>query len=138
MQLDLDDVGGAKELARYRISVAKEDLDDACQNFDNGKYRASNNRAYYAIFRAVAACLALEFKSYKHHSQAIGSFTRDFVRTGIFPRDIGRKVSKAQEVRQASDYDDFYIISVDEARTQVENAKEIVGLIEQYLKEQGV
>lgn len=27
MQLDLDDVGGAKELAQYRISVAKEDID---------------------------------------------------------------------------------------------------------------
>ena len=29
MQLNLDDKGGAKELALYRISVAKEDLDAA-------------------------------------------------------------------------------------------------------------
>lgn len=29
MRLDLDDAGGAKELALYRIGVAKEDLEAA-------------------------------------------------------------------------------------------------------------
>lgn len=29
MQLDLDDKGGAKELAAYRLHTAKEDLEDA-------------------------------------------------------------------------------------------------------------
>lgn len=28
MQLDLDDKGGAKELAAYRLHTAKEDLED--------------------------------------------------------------------------------------------------------------
>jgi len=133
MQLDLDDVGGAKELAQSRISVAKEDIEVASMNFDSGHYRASNNRAYYAIFRAISACLALEFKSFKHHSQVLGNFNKDFIQTGIFPKEISRKISKAQEVRHSSDYDDFYIISVDEAKEQLENAKEIVSLIENYL-----
>ena len=33
MRLDLDDVGGAKELALYRIGVSKEDLEAAELNF---------------------------------------------------------------------------------------------------------
>lgn len=53
MRLDLDDIGGAKELAKYRISLAKDDIEAASVNFDSGHYRASNNRAYYAIFRAI-------------------------------------------------------------------------------------
>lgn len=65
MQLDLDDIGGAKELAAYRLGAAKEDLESVQLNFENGQYRASNNRAYYAIFRAISACLAIEFKAYK-------------------------------------------------------------------------
>lgn len=65
MNPNLDDIGGARELAWYRIGVAKDDFDSAEMNFKNGHYRASNNRAYYAIFRAISACLALNFKSYK-------------------------------------------------------------------------
>ena len=133
MQPNLDDIGGARELAFYRISVAKEDLDSAEINFNNAHYRASDNRAYYAIFRAISACLALEFKAYKQHAQVIGNFNKDFIHTGIFPKEIGRQISRAQEIRHASDYDDFYIVSVDEAKEQLEAAKTIVAMIEEYL-----
>ena len=36
MQSELNDIGGAKDLALYRISVAKEDLEAAELNFHNG------------------------------------------------------------------------------------------------------
>ncbi|HJC48254.1 MAG TPA: HEPN domain-containing protein [Candidatus Lachnoclostridium pullistercoris] len=133
MQLNLDDIGGARELARYRISAAKDDLEAAELNFKEGHYRSSNNRAYYAVFRAISACLALEFKAYKQHAQVIGNFNRDFVHTGIFPKEISRKISRAQEVRHASDYDDFYIVSIEDAKEQLETAKEVVELVEKYL-----
>lgn len=134
MQPNLDDRGGAKELALHRLSVAKEDLEAAEMNFTNGHYRSSNNRAYYAIFRAISACLALEFKAYKQHAQVIGNFNKDFVHAGIFPKKISKKISRAQEVRHASDYDDFYIISVEDAKEQLETAKEVVDMVEKYLQ----
>ena len=133
MQLDLDDMGGARDLAMYRFDAAKEDLEVARLNFDNGHYRASNNRAYYAIFRAVSACLALEFKAYKQHAQVIGNFNKDFVHTGIFPKEISKKISRAQEIRHASDYDDFYIVSVEDAEEQLETASEVIDMVERYL-----
>lgn len=133
MQLNLDDIGGAKELAQYRLNTAKEDLEAAQLNFENRQYRASNNRAYYAIFRAISACLALEFKAYKQHAQVIGSFNKDFVHTGVFPKEISKKISRAQEVRHASDYDDFYIVSMEEAQEQLETAKEVVDMVNKYL-----
>ena len=134
MPLNLDDKGGAKELALYRLSAAKEDLEAAEFNFEKGHYRASNNRAYYAIFRAISACLALEFKAYKQHSQVIGNFNKDFVHTGIFSKEISRKISRAQEVRHASDYDDFYIVSVDDAKEQLGTAREVVDMVDKYLE----
>ena len=134
MPLNLDDKGGAKELALYRLSAAKEDLEAAEFNFERGHYRASNNRAYYAIFRAISACLALEFKAYKQHSQVIGSFNKDFVHTGIFSKEISRKISRAQEVRHASDYDDFYIVSGDDAKEQLGTAREVVDMVDKYLE----
>ena len=56
----------------------------------------------------------LPFKSFKQHSQVIGAFNKDFVHTGIFPKEISKKINKAQEVRHASDYDDFYMIQIEE------------------------
>ena len=134
MQLNLDDIGGAKELALYRISAAKEDLQAAELNFENGHYRSSNNRAYYAIFRAISACLALRFKAYKQHAQVIGNFNKDFVHTGIFPKEISKKISRAQEVRHASDYDDFYIVSSEDTKEQLETAREVIDMVEKYLE----
>lgn len=135
MQHNLDDIGGARDLALYRISLAKDDLEAAEISFKTCHYRSSNNRAYYAIFRAVSACLALEFKAYKSHSQVIGNFNKDFVHTGIFPKDIGKKISRAQEIRHASDYDDFYIVSAEDTKEQLETAREVVELIERYINE---
>lgn len=40
MQPDLDDMGGAKELALHRISVARDDLEAAEMNFEGGHYRS--------------------------------------------------------------------------------------------------
>lgn len=133
MQSDLDDIGGAKELALYRLGIAREDLEAAEINFASGHYRSSNNRAYYAIFRAISACLALRFKAYKQHSQVIGNFNKEFVHSGVFPKEISRKISRAQEVRHASDYDDFYIVSIEEAKEQLETARAVVDLIGKYL-----
>ena len=133
MQPKLDDIGGARELAMHRPTVAKDDLAAAEQSFEGKHYRASNNRAYYAIFRAISACLALEFKAFKQHAQVIGNFNKDFIHTGIFPKEISRKISRAQEIRHASDYDDFFIISVEDAKEQLETAKEVVEMVTKYL-----
>ena len=136
MQHDLDDIGGARELAWHRINAAKDDLEAAEMNFEGGHYRSSNNRAYYAIFRAISACLALEFRAYKQHAQVIGNFNKDFVHTGVFPKEISRKINRAQEVRHASDYDDFYIASYTQAKEQLETAGALIEAVEEYLGKQ--
>jgi len=37
------------------------------------------------------------------------------------------------EVRHASDYDDFYVVSKEESGIQLEWAKEILSLVEEYI-----
>lgn len=39
------------------------------------------------------------------------------------------------EVRSNSDYDDFYIISVEEVNEQIENAMKFCDVVEPYLTE---
>ncbi|MBR1635474.1 MAG: HEPN domain-containing protein [Lachnospiraceae bacterium] len=134
MNIKLDDVGGARELAKYRMDVAKEDLASAEKNFEAGDFRTANNRSYYAIYHAISACLALEHKAFKSHGQCIGAFNKDYIHTGIFPVEFGKKIKEAQDVRHSSDYDDFYIVSVESTKKQIENAKDIVVVIDKYIQ----
>ena len=71
-------------------------------------------------------------KAYKRHKDAIGNFNKDYVRTEIFPREMGRKIGEAEEIRHASDYDDFYIATKAEAEEQIATARELLELIEAY------
>lgn len=63
-------------------------------------------------------------------------FNKQYVHTEIFPRDLGRKISRLEIIRHKSDYDDFYIASKEEASEQIEIGKMVVGLVETYILEQ--
>jgi len=126
------DIGTKKDLCLYRIQTAKENLRAARILLEAGEYKSANNRAYYAIFHAINAVHALNGKSFKRHKDAVGNFNKDYVKTEIFPREIGRKISEAEEIRHASDYDDFYIASYEEANRQIAVADEFIQLVEKY------
>ena len=54
---------------------------------------------------------------------------------GIFTSLDYQKIVNADQIRNASDYDDFYIASKAESKQQVENAEYIVNKINNYLKD---
>lgn len=99
---------------------------------ETGEYKSANNRAYYAIFHAVNAVHAVNGKAHKCHKDAIANFNKDYVKTEIFPREMGRKINESEEIRHASDYDDFYIASKEETKRQVSVADEFIRLVEQH------
>ena len=54
-------------LSKRRVESAEECLLAAQSNYDNDFFKAAANRAYYAIFHAMRAVLALDgFDSRKH------------------------------------------------------------------------
>ena len=55
-----------------------------------------------------------------------------YVKTGIFPREMGRKIAGVEEIRHASDYDDFYIATVEEVEEQIAVAEEFIQMVEDY------
>lgn len=81
-----------------------------------------------------SAIHALDGKAYKRHKDALGSFNREYVKTEVFPREIGRKISRSEEIRHASDYDDFYIATREKSQEQIETAEELIKMVEEYCK----
>ena len=132
-QPDSLDVGTKMDVVRHRLNVAREDLDTAHLTFKAGKYRAANNRAYYSIFHTICAVLAKEGIAFKRHKDTLSYFNKNYVQPEIFPRELGRKIVKAEEIRHSSDYDTFYIASKEITAQQIETATKILGLAEQYL-----
>jgi len=127
-----EEIGTKKDLVLYRIERAKTDLKSAKVLLDIKDYKGANNRAYYAIFHAIDAIHGLNGKAYKRHKDALSNFNKEYIKTEVFKRELGRKISGAEEIRHASDYDDFYIATEDEAKEQIETAEEVIKVIEEY------
>lgn len=127
--------GTRKDLVLYRIETAKSDLKSAKILLEAGELRGANNRAYYGIYHGISAIHALDGNAYKRHKDALANFNKNYVKTEIFPRSLGRKIAEAEEIRHASDYDDFYIATREEAEEQIETAEELIIQVERYIQE---
>ena len=133
-QPDFGDVGTKDDVAKHRLEVAYEDLETAELTFEAGKYRAANNRAYYSIYHTISAILAIEGIAFKRHKDTLSYFNKNYINTEIFPREMGRKIVRAEEIRHASDYDEFYIASKTVTEQQILTARQIYELAEEYLE----
>lgn len=100
-----------------------------------GLYKDSINRSYYTAFYAIKAVLALGTIDFKRHKDVVAYFNKEYVATGIFSRELGRKLGMLKQLREKSDYDDFYIASKEQSQEQFDTAKYTIENIEQYLKE---
>ena len=124
------------ELSKYRMEQAKQCLRSAKLLADSGDFRGSANRSYYAIFQAMRSVLALEQKDFSKHSGVSAYFRKAYIKTNIFDPELSDIISEAFEVRNDSDYDDFYVISVGEVQDQISNAEKFITDIGVVLEQQ--
>ncbi len=125
--------GSINDLAFYRLEKAKEDLERSKRELEISDYKLTLNRSYYAIFHAIRAVNTLDSFDSSKHSGVIAHFNQFHVKSEEFPSDISKKIANAMNIRQLSDYDDFYVASKKVAEEQVRVAEEILGLVEEYL-----
>ena len=120
-------------LALYRLDRAKQENANAKLLYKEKQYLAANNRAYYSIFYSIRAVLAMERIDFKRHKDVLAYFNKNYVKTEIFPRQLGRKIIVASKVREDSDYDEEYEPSMQATTIQIETADELIKLVEEYL-----
>ena len=97
-------------------------------------YRSAANRAYYAIFHAMRAVLALDGVDMKHHSGIISEFRKRYIKTGVFDTSLSGLISELSDVREGSDYNDFFIVSKADTAEQVQSAGTFLAAVETYLR----
>jgi len=97
-------------------------------------YRSAANRAYYAIFHAMRAVLALDGVDMKYHSGIISEFRKRYIKTGVFDTSLSGLISELSDVREGSDYNDFFIVSKADTAEQVQSAGTFLTAVETYLR----
>lgn len=123
------------DLIHYRLSSAREKLTSAKLLLEAGLYKDSVGRSYYAIFSAIRAILAVRQVDFSKHAGVIAYFQKEFIKTGIFDKKYSKYLQQAFQIRNSCDYDDFFIVSKQDAEEQYERAAEMLTIIEEYMKE---
>ena len=103
-------------LAKIRFDRAKELLEESKELLEKGAYKSANNRAFYAIEKSIKALLATELIEVATHNGALKQFNFAFIYKGdgTFSPEDYQKIARAEQIRNASDYDDFYLASKEE------------------------
>ena len=121
------DDSSEKELARYRMERARATLKDAHNLFSQDGTPASVvNRAYYSMFYAALALLATVGQQTSKHQGVLALFDQYFIKPGILPKEMGRFLHKAFDMRQTGDYEE-------EAELTKQDAQEILEFAEKFI-----
>lgn len=134
----MHDINKDIELSRYRYASAEQTMENAKMCLENGFYRDAINRSYYAVFYGIKAILALGSVDFKRHKDVVAYFNKQYIATGIFSREVGKRLAHLKTKREESDYDDFFIASKEEAKIQLETVEIILPLIKKYLIEKNI
>ena len=119
-------------LSKYRLERAGEMLKTARRDLDAGDYASANNRAYYCIFHAMRATLALTGEDYKKHSGVISRFSEQYLKSKLLPPELSKIISMASIIR--SDYEDFYICSIADTTKLVSDAALFLDTVTAFLQ----
>lgn len=124
-------------LAQVRMDRAKELYKEAVGLFEQESYKSANNRTFYAMEKSVKALLAMEQIEVLTHNGSLKQFNYHFIYNGdgTFTTEDYKRIANAEQIRNASDYDDFYIAGKEETKQLLENTKVIMDKIERYIKD---
>jgi len=116
-----------KTLIAYRMERANEAIDEAKMLFEAGHINLYVNRLYYACFYAVSALLLTKDFSTSKHGYLRSLMHREFVKTGLIPKELGKHFDLLFNNRLKGDYGDFARFKADDVSGWLERTKTFVA-----------
>ncbi|WP_008318083.1 HEPN domain-containing protein [Leptolyngbya sp. PCC 6406] len=96
-------------------------------------YKGAINRFYYAMFYAVLALLVARQLETSKHKGVISLFDRDFVKPGIFNKEMSVWLHSSFELRLTADYAELTDISAAQAEECYSQASEFLQRVRDFL-----
>ncbi len=123
-----------KALIQYRMEKADKTLNDARALFkQDGTPSSIVNRAYYSMFYAALAILATVEQEPSKHSGALALFDQYFIKPNLLPKEMGKFLHQAFDMRQTGDYEEETELTKEDAKETLEAAVKFVQTIEEKL-----
>lgn len=120
-------------LIKYRLEEASESLEEAEILLKENKLRGAMNRVYYSMFYSALALLAAKQLRASKHSGVISVFHKEFVKNGLFPKEVAKFLDIAFDLRNKSDYRDFILPEKDRIMELLTEAKQFLLQTEKIL-----
>jgi uncharacterized protein (UPF0332 family) len=122
---------------RQLMVLSEQALNTAQVNLDVGDFRATVNRAYYAIFYAASAMLLAKGLERRKHSGVISAFRKHFVKSGLIETEYSNVYGETLVIREDADYAVEILIDSDMAETALRQARRFVRRMHEYLVKEG-
>jgi uncharacterized protein (UPF0332 family) len=119
------------------ISLSERALVTAQDNLDSGDFRATVNRAYYAVFYAASAMLLSEGVERRRHAGIISAFREHFVKTGLVETEYSNIYGEVLVGREDADYAIEIPVDLDMAEMMLRQARRFVRRMLEYLAQRG-
>jgi uncharacterized protein (UPF0332 family) len=133
--MSAEDIGNLDDLLALSLKKAEACIEDAQKLADEGGFDGAVNRAYYGIFWALSSVHLIDGNHFRRHKDAIGMFNKNYVHTGIFPKDFGHRVATAETIRHKSDYDILTHATEATAREQISFARQFYETVRNYCEQ---
>jgi len=117
------------------LERAEEKLRAANLLLENDMFSDAISEAYYAMFHAAKALLALRSIYPKTHAGVVSQFGLQFVTEGLIEDLYAKSLVKAETKREKADYDIYFEPSEEEAEAIVEDAEKFLVRIKEAIKE---
>lgn len=98
-----------------------------------GDFDSCVSRCYYAMFFLAEAALFTKGLSASSHKGVLSMFSQHFVRTGMFPREMGRLLNDAYDKRIVGDYGIGLTLAAEEVQQLLTDARAFVQAVSEYL-----
>ena len=81
-----------EQLIAYRIQRARDTVEEVKMAIEHGRFPLAENRMYYSMFYMVMALAITHDYSTSKHTQLLGWFNKEFVRTGQVDMTLAGRV----------------------------------------------
>jgi uncharacterized protein len=124
-----------EDLAKYRVSRAKESIEEAKLLAAKGHWNTSANRLYYACFYAASGYLVMKGIEAFTHNGIKTAFNKDLISNTILPRAYGVLYNKLFNLRQDADYHDYKDLAEVDISPMIQEVEALVQELEVLTKE---
>lgn len=116
------------------LNKAERAVRSAEKILEDGDYEFSASRAYYALFYIAEALLLQKDLRFKKHTAVHATFGEQFAKTGVLDPKFHRWLLDAFDQRIVGDYDVDAVISSDDCRQIISQAKEFLATARIFLE----